>query len=107
MLADGRWGVVDWKSNFLGPRVADYRQRALWRCAAEQHYLLQVHLYLVALRRYLRLYDSGGAAVSGSLLFVRGVLPGTSQGVLEVTPPEPLLQELDRLFLSPGRGGLT
>ena len=60
-----------------------------------------------ALRRYLRLYDSGGAAVSGSLLFVRGVLPGTSQGVLEVTPPEPLLQELDRLFLSPGRGGLT
>ena len=107
VLADGRWAVVDWKSNFLGPRVADYRQRALWRCAAEQHYLLQVHLYLVALRRYLRLYDSGGSAVSGSLLFVRGVLPGTSQGVLEVTPPESLLQELDRLFLSPGRGGLT
>ena len=102
--ADGRWGVVDWKSNYLGPRFADYRQQALWRCAAGQHYLLQVHLYLVALRRYLRLYDSSGLAVSGSLLFVRGVLPGTNQGVLEITPPEPLLDELDRLFRSPDRG---
>ena len=102
--ADGRWGVVDWKSNYLGPRFADYSRQALWRCAAGQHYLLQVHLYLVALRRYLRLYDSSGLAVSGSLLFVRGVLPGTNQGVLEITPPEPLLDELDRLFLSPGRG---
>ena len=100
---DGRWGVVDWKSNYLGSRVADYSGQALWRCAARQHYLLQLHFYLVALRRYLRLYDSGGTVVSGSLLFVRGVHPGTSQGVLEITPSEPLLDELDRLFASPDR----
>ncbi len=102
--ANRRWGVVDWKSNYLGPRYADYGRQAMWRCAAGQHYVLQIHLYLVALRRYLQLYDSGlQAAVSGSLLFLRGVLPGTSQGVLEMTPPEPLLDELDHLFLSPGR----
>ena len=101
--ADGCWGVVDWKSNYLGSRVADYSRQALWRCAARQHYLLQMHFYLVALRRYLRLYDSGGTAVSGSLLFVRGVHPGTNQGVLEITPSEPLLDELDRLFASPDR----
>ena len=103
--ADDRWGIVDWKSNYLGPRSADYSRQALWRCATGQHYLLQVHLYLVALRRYLRLYNSATAGVSGSLLFLRGVLPGTSQGVLEITPPEPLLEELDRLFLSPDRTG--
>ena len=101
---DGRWGVVDWKSNYLGSRVADYSRQALWRCAARQHYLLQLHFYLVALRRYLQLYDSGGTAVSGSLLFVRGVRPGTSQGVLEIMPSEPLLDELDRLFAIPDRG---
>ena len=101
---DGRWGIVDWKSNYLGPCFADYSRQALWRCAAGQHYLLQVHLYLVALRRYLQLYDFGAPAVSGSLLFLRGVLPGTSQGVLELTPPEPLLNELDRLFVTPDRG---
>ena len=103
MQADSRWGIVDWKSNYLGSGVADYSRQALWRCAARQHYLLQVHFYLVALRRYLRLYDSGGTAVSGSLLFVRGVRPGTSQGVLEITPSEPLLDALDCLFATPHR----
>ena len=103
--AEGRWGVVDWKSNYLGPRYADYSPQAMWRCAAGQHYVLQIHLYLVALRRYLKLHDTdGSAAVSGSLLFLRGVLPGTSRGVLEITPPEPLLVELDGLFAGPGGG---
>jgi len=97
---DGRWGVVDWKSNYLGPRYADYCRSAMWRCAAGQHYLLQIHLYLVALRRYLRLYGSGTQAVSGSLLFLRGVLPEAGQGVLEITPPEALLNDLDGLFVS-------
>jgi hypothetical protein len=72
----------------------------MWRCATGQHYLLQIHLYLVALRRYLHLYDPGLQAVSGSLLFLRGVLPNTEQGVLEITPPEALLDDLDGLFVS-------
>ena len=97
---DGRWGVVDWKSNYLGPRSADYSRPAMWRCAAGQHYLLQVHLYLVALRRYLRLRDPGALAVSGSLLFLRGVRPGEDRGVLEITPPDALLKALDGLFVS-------
>ena len=101
---DSRWGVVDWKSNYLGPRSADYSRPAMWGCAAGQHYLLQIHLYLVALRRYLRLYDSGMHQVSGSLLFLRGVLPDSDQGVLEITPPEALLDELDGLFESSGSG---
>jgi exodeoxyribonuclease V beta subunit len=98
--ADGGWGVIDWKSNYLGPRYADYCRSAMWRCAARQHYLLQIHLYLVALRRYLRLYGSGTQAVSGSLLFLRGVLPDAGQGVLEITPSEALLNDLDGLFVS-------
>ena len=97
---DGRWGVVDWKSNYLGPRYADYSRQAMWRCAAGQHYLLQIHLYLVALRRYLRLYGPGLQAVSGSLLFLRGVLPEAGQGVLEIAPPDGLLDDLDGLFVS-------
>jgi exodeoxyribonuclease V beta subunit len=103
--ADGRWGIVDWKSNYLGPRYADYSRSAMWRCAAGQHYLLQIHLYLVALRRYLRLYGPGTQVVSGSLLFLRGVLPETGQGVLEITPPEALLNDLDGLFVSTASRG--
>ena len=98
---DGGRGRRGWKKLHLG--VDRSGVKALWRCAARQHYLLQLHFYLVALRRYLRLYDSGGTAGSGSLLFVRGVRPGTSQGVLEITPSEPLLDALDCLFASPHR----
>jgi hypothetical protein len=66
--------------------------------------VLQIHLYLVALRRYLRRYAAGAPAVSGSLLFVRGVLPEASHGVLEITPPEGLLDDIDSLFVSTDRG---
>ncbi len=99
--ADSRWGVVDWKSNFLGSRYGDYSQRAMWRCAAGQHYLLQVHLYLVALRRYLLLRAPDFIALSGYLLFLRGIHPGSHLGVLEITPPDALLDDLDDLFASP------
>ena len=105
---DDCWGVVDWKSNYLGPSHADYSRSDMWRCASGQHYLLQIHLYLVALRRYLKLYEPGGLnhVASGSLLFLRGVFPQTDQGVLEITPSEALLDELETLFESSG-GGVT
>ncbi len=99
--ADGLWGVVDWKSNFLGSHYGDYTQPSLWRCATDQHYLLQVHLYLVALRRYLRLCATGTTTVSGHLLFLRGIRPGDDLGVLEIAPPADLLDDLDDLFARP------
>ena len=94
------WGVVDWKSNYLGPHYSDYDTAAMWRCAAEQHYLLQVHLYLIALRRYLNRFplNSYPSNISGSLIFVRGVHPANGLGVLEITPPHKLLTDLDALF---------
>ena len=98
--AERGWGVVDWKSNYLGPHYADYSGPAMWRCAVHQHYVLQVHLYLVALRRYLRLYNHEPflRSLSGYLVFLRGVRPNTNVGVLEITPPEFLLDDLEPLF---------
>lgn len=95
---DERWAVLDWKSNFLGVRRRDYSQTAMWACATSKHYVLQVHLYLVALRRYLDLFGTTATAGSGCVVFMRGVQPGTSEGVLELQPPESLLVELDGLF---------
>lgn len=95
---DDQWAVLDWKSNYLGSRPQDYAQGAMWECAASQHYLLQVHLYLVALRRYLRLFDAPAAAVSGCIVFLRGVQPRSSEGLLELLPPDALLTDLDGLF---------
>jgi exodeoxyribonuclease V beta subunit len=95
---DQRWAVIDWKSNYLGAGRRDYSFASMWGCATSQHYVLQLHLYLVALRRYLRLFGEAATARSGCVVFLRGVQPGTSDGVLELNPPESLLIDLDALF---------
>jgi exodeoxyribonuclease V beta subunit len=92
----GRWGVIDWKTNNLGTSPASYGLPSLQKCAMDHHYFLQAHLYLVALRRYLR----GADKIQGAwLVFLRGASAGT--GVLSIEPPEPLLAALDGLFFKP------
>lgn len=98
------WGVIDWKTNRLGLAAGDYDQANLLRCAMEEHYLLQTHLYLVALRRYLRAIGLNEAPVLGAwLVFLRAIAPDTTQGVLHIHPPAALLDALDALFAAPVR----
>jgi exodeoxyribonuclease V beta subunit len=52
-LHDGRYYLVDWKSNWLGNTAADYAQQQLAREMTRQGYPLQYLLYTVALDRYL------------------------------------------------------
>lgn len=92
---DGAWGVIDWKTNNLGPSVENYAQDSLAACARSSHYLLQAHLYLVALRRYL----GSGARIAGAwLAFLRGIRAGTSDGILHIQPSADLMEALDALF---------
>jgi len=95
---DGHWGVIDWKTNRLGEGPADYTQEGLLRCAKEAHYLLQAHLYLVALRRHLRLIGAANPPAGAWFVFLRAVHEGTSDGILHIVPPTALLDALDGLF---------
>ena len=96
------WGVIDWKTNRLGPALSDYDQPALLRCAMDSHYLLQTHLYLVALRRYLRALGLAHAPIAGAwLVFLRAIAPDSPRGVLHINPPAALLDALDALFARP------
>ena len=95
---EGRWGVIDWKTNRLGPAPADYREERLLQCAMDSHYLLQAHLYLVALRRYLRQLGCDDAPAGAWLVFLRAVEPGSTHGTLHIAPPPALLDALDALF---------
>jgi exodeoxyribonuclease V beta subunit len=76
---DGRFWIVDWKSNHLGDSPADYAAAPLEVAMASHAYHLQALLYTVALHRYLktRLRDySYDTHIGGYLyLFVRGVRP--------------------------------
>ena len=51
---DGRFYIVDWKSNLLGQRAEDYNAAAMQSEIVERGYDLQYHLYAVALDKYLR-----------------------------------------------------
>jgi exodeoxyribonuclease V beta subunit len=95
----GTWGVIDWKTNLLGTTRTAYERPVLREAAMRSHYWLQAHLYLVALRRYL----GPDVPIAGAwLIFLRGVRPGTSDGVLPIEPTPALMAALDGLFARPG-----
>ena len=55
----GRYYLVDWKSNYLGSRIENYRQDFLDKTMKADYYILQYHLYALAVHLYLRLRMPG------------------------------------------------
>ncbi|MDG9925195.1 MULTISPECIES: UvrD-helicase domain-containing protein [unclassified Pseudomonas] len=95
---DGRWYILDYKSNWLGPTVDHYGSERLEQAIASEHYHLQYLIYLVALRRFLRTRLAGftDAQLGGAFyLFLRGM---PEAGVYFARPDDALLDALDRLF---------
>ena len=102
-----RWYVVDYKSNFLGERPADYHAERLPAAMAHSHYFLQYLIYVVALHRYLRLRDAaydyerdmGGVFY----LFLKGMAPstGAEHGVFRHRPSAALIAALSAFFDGP------
>ena len=105
----GRWYILDYKSNWLGPAPADHGPEALDAAVRANGYPLQYLVYLVALHRYLatRLpgYDYERHVGGAFYLFVRGIDPaaGMSRGVYFDRPPAACLHALDECF----RGSVT
>ncbi|WP_133649159.1 exodeoxyribonuclease V subunit beta [Paraburkholderia flava] len=105
---DGRYWIVDWKSNHLGDTPADYGAASLDAAMAGHAYHLQALLYTVALHRYLKsrlrdAYDFDRHLGGYLYLFVRGVRPGWQDGaepagVHARRPPYGLVMELDALM---------
>ncbi|MCB1051866.1 MAG: exodeoxyribonuclease V subunit beta [Acidobacteria bacterium] len=99
---DGRWYLVDYKTNFLGASMGHYQAENMASAMAQHHYYLQYHLYSVALIRFLkrckvdwRFEKFGGVFY----LFLRGMSPDhPGHGVFFDRPPETTLTALDRLF---------
>ncbi len=105
---EGRYFILDWKSNHLGETPTDYAPHALARVMAEQGYQLQALLYALALHRLLRqrLPDYDPARHFGGVryLFVRAVRPawvapdGGAMGVFAHRPTLATLQRLSDLL---------
>ena len=98
---DGRYYVVDWKSNWLGADDAAYTAEAMRAAMLHARYDLQYVLYLLALHRQLlaRLpgYDYDRHIGGALYAFLRGSY-SDSQGLYMDKPPRALIERLDRLF---------
>jgi exodeoxyribonuclease V beta subunit len=84
---DGRYYILDWKSNWLGPDEKSYNSESLWNAMKQHDYEMQASLYTEALRRYLgiiedRTFDECFGGVY--YVFLRGI--GAGNGVLHFSP---------------------
>ncbi len=104
---DGRFFLIDWKSNDLGPSARDYRPERLAEAMAAHHYHLQYHLYVATLDRYLRQrlpgYDYDRRFGGVFYLFLRGITRGGGSGVFAERPPASRIHELSRILEAPER----
>ncbi|MBY5929283.1 exodeoxyribonuclease V subunit beta [Halomonas sp. DP8Y7-3] len=96
---DGRFYVIDWKSNWLGPDDAAYHPDAMRDAMLDKRYDMQLALYLVALHRHLRQtlpdYDYEQHVGGAMLVFLRGI-NAPSRGVAAIKPPLAFIEALDR-----------
>ena len=98
----GKYYLLDYKSNFLGETLKDYDQAALKNAMLEHHYDWQYLLYVVALHRYLKSRlphydynrDFGGVAYA----FLRGMNGSPQSGIFFDKPDWQLIQQLEELF---------
>jgi len=104
----GRYHVLDWKSNHLGYSSQDYSPDRIEHAMAETHYYLQALIYLLALHRYLQQqipdYDIAQHLGGAWYAFVRGVDINQSEdeptnGFYQLTPSTALIQALDELLI--------
>ncbi|EMP4111324.1 exodeoxyribonuclease V subunit beta [Vibrio parahaemolyticus] len=98
----GKYYVLDWKSNHLGDDVTSYHGEALKSAMADHRYDLQYQIYALALHRFLRSrlanyqYEQHFGGVY--YLFLRGMDGQSDHGIFAAKPTLDFLQEMDRLI---------
>ncbi len=97
--SDGRYHVLDYKTNWLGTGLDAYAGAGLDAAMAAHHYPLQALIYTVALHRHLRQrlrgYDPRSHLGDSWYLFVRAVGLAPDSGVWRRRWPSDLIEALD------------
>lgn len=82
---NGKYYVLDWKSNYLGPNNSYYSSKNLCKAMDENNYHLQYYLYALAAKKYLStriqnfsFEEHFGGAI---YIFLRGARKGKTSGI--------------------------
>ncbi|MDO4230744.1 MAG: UvrD-helicase domain-containing protein [Lautropia sp.] len=98
---DGRYFVLDYKSNWLGGADADYAQENMQAVMLHHRYDLQLIFYVLALHRLLKSrlpdYDYDRHVGGAIYLFMRGIDADTG-GIFPARPDRRMIETLDAMF---------
>jgi exodeoxyribonuclease V beta subunit len=101
----GRFYLVDWKSNHLGSAPENYDQTALHTTMRTDFYVLQYHIYTLALHQHLRRrqpdYSYGENFGGVFYIFIRGVDDnrGPEYGIFYDLPDADLMEALGEALI--------
>ena len=100
---DGKYYIIDWKSNYLGESFSDYDEKHLREEMKKHNYYLQFMLYLTAFDRYMTTLDPeySYAKDFGGIryVFLRGIKNGNREnGIFAEKPDEKQLRQIQELF---------
>ena len=104
---EGRYWVLDYKSNSLGAGDAAYSRAAMAGAMAAHRYDIQGAVYMLALHRLLKSrlgddYDPRTQLGGAVFLFLRGIANVHTRGCYLIEPKLDLLDGLDRLLAREG-----
>ncbi len=100
---EGRYWILDYKSNALGDDDSAYQLGALQAVVADKRYDVQGVIYLLALHRMLKSrlgasYDPARQLGGAVFLFLRGVGNPATRGCCPLLADLDLLEKIDRLL---------
>ncbi|MFB6456425.1 exodeoxyribonuclease V subunit beta [Chitinophaga sp. Hz27] len=99
---NGRYYVLDWKSNYLGDQLDDYQRSSLEAEMNSNNYHLQYLIYTVAVKKYLETrlpsfnYDQHFGGIF--YLFIRGIRNYADNGIYYTKPPLEKIKQLEKLI---------
>ena len=99
---NGKYYILDWKSNSLGVGLDNYTKDRLEEAMTENNYHLQYIVYTVAVKRFLenRIEDFDYDKHFGGVyyLFLRGMRANTNNGVFFNKPTKELIERMEKLI---------
>jgi exodeoxyribonuclease V beta subunit len=100
---EGRYWILDYKSNALGGNDASYHESALINAMADHRYDIQGAIYMLALHRLLQsrlgdAYDPAEQLGGAIFMFLRGIGNAQTRGCYWIAPDAELLDGLDNLL---------
>jgi exodeoxyribonuclease V beta subunit len=102
---NGKYYVLDWKTNYLGASPEDYSPEKIRKDMARHLYVLQALIYVFAAHLFLKTrspkYDYDRDFGGYAYVYVRGV-DGKGNGAYSGKPPKSLMEDMERVLLEGG-----